>query len=215
MRFLDENNILINHNLVEKTEQDHANKFIKPNSVVLELGARYGTVSCIINKKLNNPNNQVSVEPDEKVWNALETNMNLNNCKFNILKGVISNKPVELSGKNYATTSNIVESSSIKNYSLEDVETLYNLKFNTLVADCEGFLEIFLDENPKLYDQITLFMFEKDFPQKCNYQKIMNILKSKGFTNSISGFHEVWEKIPTPLSSRLVFKNGRFTRKPF
>lgn len=39
---------------IEKPEQDLANKYILENDVVLELGARYGSVSCTINNKLKN-----------------------------------------------------------------------------------------------------------------------------------------------------------------
>ena len=36
---------------LEKYEQELVNKYILENDVVLELGARYGSVSCIINYK--------------------------------------------------------------------------------------------------------------------------------------------------------------------
>jgi FkbM family methyltransferase len=194
--YIDENNYLIDHISIENTEQLQANTFIRPDSVVLELGARYGTVSCVINSKLNNKKNQVSVEPDSRVWKALEKNMIRNNCNFNILKGVISNSPLELTNLsyNYGTTSVKSTSSAIPNYTLKEVEGLYDLKFNTLVADCEGFLESFMDDNPQLYDELTLIMFEKDYQDKCNYGKIMNNLRAHGFKNLISGFHEVWRK---------------------
>ena len=52
IRDFEENKIDIDH--VEKTEQDLANEYILENDVVLELGARYGSVSCVINSKLNN-----------------------------------------------------------------------------------------------------------------------------------------------------------------
>ena len=75
------------------------------------------------------------------------------------------------------------------------MENKYNLRFNTLVADCEGFLEQFMDENPKLYQQLSLIMFEKDYPNKCNYAKIENTLKTNGFTCLVGRFHSVWKKI--------------------
>jgi hypothetical protein len=59
----------VNIETVEKHEQDLANKYILENDIVLELGARYGSVSCTINSKLNNKNN--------------------NNCEFNIVKGLL------------------------------------------------------------------------------------------------------------------------------
>ncbi len=57
---------------LEVQEQRLVNQYIKENDVVFELGARYGSVSCIINSKLNCKTNQVVVEPDERVWEALE-----------------------------------------------------------------------------------------------------------------------------------------------
>ena len=44
---------IINTNLCENAEQKIANQFIKEDDIVLELGGRYGSVSCVINKKLN------------------------------------------------------------------------------------------------------------------------------------------------------------------
>jgi len=50
--YYDEFNNLIDINSIEKPEQDIANAYILENDVVLELGVRYGKVSCIINNKL-------------------------------------------------------------------------------------------------------------------------------------------------------------------
>ena len=52
MIYYDENNTIIDSENLEKDEQDIAKKYIDPDNVVLELGARYGTVSCVINKIL-------------------------------------------------------------------------------------------------------------------------------------------------------------------
>ena len=82
----------INTNDFEVQEQELAKKYIKENDVVLELGARYGSVSCVINSKLNCKTNQVSVEPDDRVWNALERNRIINKANFHIVKGFISKK---------------------------------------------------------------------------------------------------------------------------
>jgi len=51
MKFFDENNKIINHQELEAEEQKLSEKYIEENDIVLELGARYGTVSCTINKK--------------------------------------------------------------------------------------------------------------------------------------------------------------------
>jgi hypothetical protein len=52
MDIRDQNGYKIDINKLEKTEQDLANQYIEENDIVLELGARYGSVSCIINSKL-------------------------------------------------------------------------------------------------------------------------------------------------------------------
>lgn len=196
MIFRDENNKLIDIKKWEVVEQDLARKYIGENDVVLELGARYGTVSCIINSKLNNKKNQVVVEPDERVWNALENNKNVNKCEFHIVKGFVSNKKLDLTNLNnccgYGTTCVETVESKIPSFTLEEIKTQYSLNFNVLVADREGFLEIFFDENPNFYDELRMIIFEADYPDKCNYGKIRNTLKQKNFTEILGGFQNVW-----------------------
>ena len=189
----------VDTNVIEKQEQDLANQYIQPNDVVLELGARYGSVSCIINSKLANKKNQVVVEPDERVWKSLENNRDNNHCEFHIVQGFISNKKLGLTNLDdchggYGATFVENEETKIPSFTLDEIKDKYQLTFNVLVADCEGFLEIFLDENPTLYDQLRLVLFEADYPEKCNYQKIKNTLARKGFTNLLSGHQNVWIK---------------------
>lgn len=197
-KYYDENNKLIDNMKEEYIEQIQADKYIEPDSKVLELGARYGTVSCIINSKLNNKNNQVSVEPDSKVWDCLEKNMKNNSTNFNIVKGFISSKPMELEGDGYGLTFKDVNSSSISNYSLKDIEEKYKINFDTLVADCEGCLERFFDENKSMYKKLKLVIMEEDQPQKCNYNKIKEELKNNNFslleTNNNVVERSVWKK---------------------
>ena len=199
MKFIDENGYYVDTKFFEVTEQKQAEKHIKSDCVVLELGARYGTVSCIINNKLSSRLNQVSVEPDNRVHRVLEINREINNCQFHIVKGFVSRTPLELTDMDahfgYGTTSYSRQDGCAANcFTLESIEKKYNLKFNTLVADCEGFLEQFFDENPEFYKQITLIIFEKDRPDKCNYDSISSKLKEFGFKCLEEGFNEVWEK---------------------
>jgi FkbM family methyltransferase len=186
----------------EVEEQKLAQKYIKENDVVFELGARFGSVSCIINSKLNCKTNQVVVEPDERVWEALERNRDVNNCEFHIIKGFVSSKKLGLTAIDsyggYGATTIEVTSSTIPSYTMEEITAKYNLTFNVLVADCEGFLEIFFDENPSFYDNLRLIIFEQDYPDKCNYNKIRATLSKKGFTkileNTSFGGQNVWIK---------------------
>lgn len=199
MEIYNENGEKVDTEYWEKREQIHANGFVEPDDVVLELGARYGSVSVVINRKLNNPLNHVAVDPDERIWKCLEENRERNGCKFHILKGVISQKPLALAEldncSGYGTTSvPATEPTSVKSYTLEEVQDMYGVKFTTLVADCEGFLETFFDENPWMYDQLNTVLYEQDYPDKCNYDKIANNLKEHGLKNLWYGSHLVWKR---------------------
>jgi FkbM family methyltransferase len=195
INIFNEYRIPVDTNKFEKPEQNIANKHIKENDMVLELGARYGSVSCIINSKLKCKTNQVSVEPDNRVWKALERNKQINNCGFHIVKGFISSRKLGLIGGGYGTRSIEKSDTQIPSYTLDEIKTKYNLNFNVLVADCEGFLEVFFDENPTFYDELRMIIFEADFPNKCNYTKIRNTLKDKGFTQVLGGFQNIWKKL--------------------
>lgn len=197
MLYYDEENNKINHMTTEDNEQKLAVKYINPDDVVLELGARYGTVTCIISKLLNDSNNLVTVEPDSKIWESLEKNLKNNNCNANIHKGFISNKKLSLSSNGYGSTSEIDNNSTIPILSLDEIKKKYNIKdFNTLIVDCEGCLEMFLDENPTILNNINKIIYEKDYPDKCNYDKIESILKNNNFNyiENINNHQFVWKK---------------------
>jgi FkbM family methyltransferase len=199
MIFKNEFGDVIDHLSLERVEQIQAETYITDRSVVLELGARYGTVSCIINKKIAVHTNQVSVEPDETVFEVLEENMKVNGCNFYIVKGAISRMPCRFINPGYGGSTIIDLSGSVPHFTLEEIEAKYNLKFNTLVADCEGFLEQFFDENPGLYEQLELVIFECDQAHRCDYKKIMNNLFINGFERIENAFHQVWRKSDLPL----------------
>lgn len=190
----DEHGNLIDASKSEYPEQALVHKYLDESSTVLELGARYGSVSCVINKKLTNKSNQISVEPDSIVWPALERNIAENGCQVVLHKGFVSKKSLSLIPMGYASTAVESINSTILSVSVEELETTYGLKFDTLIADCEGFLETFFDENLHLYHQLHTVIFEADFPNKCNYDKIRTELKSHGFREIIHGFQNVYKK---------------------
>lgn len=84
------------------------------------------------------------------------------------------------------------ENTVIPSFSLEEIIEKYKLNFNVLVADCEGFLEEFFDENPQFYDSLRLIIFEADYVEKCNYDKIKKTLYEKNFIKLLEGHQNVW-----------------------
>ena len=93
------------------------------------MGARYGTSSGAINSNLKVKTNQVSVEPDSLVWEALESNKKRNNCGFHIIKGFLSKKKMPLlrnKESGYFNTFTEDISSESKSYTLDEVKTMFN-----------------------------------------------------------------------------------------
>lgn len=198
MKFVDECDCVIDHLRIERSEQDLAEQFIEPHDIVIELGGRYGTVSCIINSKLQDPTNHVVVEPQFQVQSALQKNKQINNSQFHIINGFVSKKPLHLTEVGYGASFELGANSLYPCFDLADIQTKYNLQFNTLVADCEGGLESFFDDFPYMYTQLTKAIIEKDYPQKCNYDKIEQEFKNHGLQlihTENGGFHQVWKKI--------------------
>lgn len=184
---------------IEKPEKDLANLHVKKDDTVLELGARFGSVSCIVNNILENKKNHVVVEPDNRVWEKLEYNKSINDCQFDIVKGFLSNKRLSLSNTNdrdgYGSTFEENQETSIPSFTLDEIKERNNIdNFNVLIADCEGFLEIFFDENPNISDNLRLVIFEEDYPDKCDYTKIRNLLLKKGLKELLNGHQNVWVK---------------------
>ena len=194
MRILDEKGQSINTEIVEAAEQKMVKEFVHEDDVVLELGARYGSVSCTINEILKNRKNQVSVEPDYRIWASLENNRNSNRCEFEIFKGFVSRQKLNIIAKGYDTTFAPDETSNVECLTLEEIENKFNLKFNVLVADCEGFLEIFFEENPDLYSKLDKIIFEADREDFCNYEILRENLRNNGFHEHIGGHQNAWTK---------------------
>jgi hypothetical protein len=181
--YVDENNKKVNIYLDEVFEQNAAYKHIKRDDIVLELGGRYGVVSGVINSILDDKTNHVVVDPDDKIINALTKNRDTNCFKYHILNKYISTSNKKIIYDGYATrlVNDINLKHDDKKISYDEFKKMYPLKFNVLVADCEGCLCEFIKmigDDIKLYDKI---LFETDCPDQCNYTELINLLVINGF----------------------------------
>ena len=133
----------------------------------------------------------------------------------------------------YAATAVPDAASEIPSVSLAQVRARFGVpRFSVLVADCEGFLEQFLDENPGLLGELRMVMFERDYPLKCDYEKVEAALAAHGFReqtwagflwedasrgrryvyNASERFQNVWIKRP-PRKSAAAKVGGRVRRR--
>ena len=237
--YFDEAGARIDTDKLEYPEQVLAHRYIRSSDAVLELGARYGTVSCVINKRLADRAAHVAVEPDARVWPALERNRAAHGCAFGVVKGFVSGARLGLANTDryfngYAATAVPDAASEIPSFSLAQVRAQFGVpRFSVLVADCEGFLGQFFDENPELLDELRMVMFERDYPLKCDYAKVEAALAAHGFRekkwtdflwedvsrgrryvyNVSERFQNVWIK-PPPRKSAVAAKVGGWGRAP-
>lgn len=177
----------IDVSVMEAIEQKDSLTFINSNDIVLELGARYGTVSTIVNNILSNKTNHVVVEPDLDVIDALKLNRNIHNCEFQIYIGTISNSTdTKLVRDGYAsyTIHDDDESSTnkIESITYQQFKQRYPLNFNVLIMDCEGCAEEFMKTLGDEIQNYNKILLERDNHKICNYSLIENIFIQYGFT---------------------------------
>jgi len=214
MTFVDRDNQPANVDY-EAEEQFLVRKYIPKDASVLELGARYGTVSCVISEVLEDPTQHVAVEPDHSVIEALTKNRDTNGGKFHIFEGVVSNKGSELAFidpkfdlHEYGTYTKETDNPTIKNISIDKLSEMYNLKFDCVVADCEGFFCDFVEENPDAIKNMRVIIYEQDgipWPKYAKrYETLDETLTSYDFKRvhtiphpkyeNNPHFHNVWVK---------------------
>jgi hypothetical protein len=195
--FTDENGNVVSHKELEVEEQEIASKYIKKNDKVLELGARYGTVSAIILDKISDPKDCVIVDPDTNITQALTNN--LNKCGYEdarIFVGTIgSHKKKIHSNDSYATYTESCEGDecNIENMTYDNLQRKYDITFNTIVADCEGCLPELIDHIEDM-DPIKKIIFETDRAGNVDYNKLYTKLNERGFKNVREGFVQIWVK---------------------
>lgn len=199
----------------EAEEQFLVRTYLPKDAHVLELGARYGTVSCVISEVLDDPTCHVAVEPDNSVINALEINKRTHDAKFRIFEGVVSKKKYELGFIDskfdfyeYGTYTKESENPTVQSKTLEELEDTYDVQFDCVVADCEGFFCTFVDENRERIKNMRVLIYEQDgipwvdYMEK--YKKLDESLTSMGFVRvhtiphpkyeNNPHFHNVWVK---------------------
>ena len=160
---------------------------VPSGATVLELGARFGTTSCMLSRKTgNSARSVVAVEPDPTVWSALEQNRRNNRCNFNIIRGSVGVKPMYLeflggdqskkglhSGSSYTTHTKEAATRHgamratdfpVPRHNYHDIERHIGRKFDTLLIDCEGCVESFLKDQEEILDGIKLILIEEDRP---------------------------------------------------
>jgi len=200
-------------NVYEQEEVSLVYNYLKGNETVLELGACIGVVSCVTNKRLSNPKNHVVAEANPELIKYIQHNKELNNCKFSVLNGAVSdlNELTFYAYEGRALSGSLMKESTdrpmtehlIKGYSPRDIEKKYNLKFDTLIMDIEGGEFELIDKYRDWIKSLKLLMIEfhpKHLNKDTDLEKYLDIIQKEcGFI------------LTEYLSGTLVFKNAQIT----
>jgi len=188
----------------EYPEQLMAVRYLKGNEKVLEIGGNIGRNSLIVASIIDN-NNFVTLESDTEISKQLIENRDLNNFSFIIENSALSKR--KLIQKGWDTKPSEVLEDGYKEVNTIDYEQLlekYNIKFDTLVLDCEGAFYYILMDMPEILNDIKLIIMENDYHDIEHKNYIDEIMIKNGFYNDYreSGgwgvcndrFFEVWKR---------------------
>jgi len=177
-------------NFYEKQERRYLKQFLPKDATVLELGACLGVVSCIANRLLDHPEQQVVVEANPHLIPIIEENKARNKCGFQIEHCIVSNNPTTafFIGKNILTSSNRRQSAekiSVAGKTVADLEGKYGLKFDVLMMDIEGGELDFLRENREKLKELNVIFMEvhqhPDILSKEDVAECQSIVEEAGF----------------------------------
>lgn len=188
-------------------EQLMAVNYIKPTAKVLEIGGNIGRNSLVIATILYDQSNLVTLESSQSHYMELQENKYINGYTFNVENSALSyRKLVQKGDVTIPSDVDLPGHSPVKCMTFQDIEKKYNIKFDTLVADCEGALYYIFGDYPDMLDNINLIIMENDYEDINHKIFVDKVLTEKGFEcvlysgGNVSwgpcryNFYEVWCK---------------------
>ncbi len=160
---------------------------VTPEHTVLEVGARFGTTSCMLAAATNNTGRVISVEPDYKVHRYLLANRDAHCCAFHVVQGTVATRPLVLNrasrGYNQRTRPASPNASSasgaLPNFDVAQVERAVGHRINAALIDCEGCMDYVLSDD--LLSRLELLLIEEDQRDVVDYPAWHAKLRARGF----------------------------------
>jgi FkbM family methyltransferase len=191
----------------ELPEQKMVCRYIRGYEKVLEIGSNIGRNSLIIAHILGkkNNNNFVTLECDSAITQQLQENSKINNFNFHIQNSALSKRKLIQKGWDTIPSDVLLDGyKNVNTITLDRLESKYNIKFDTLVLDCEGAFYYILMDMPEILQNINLIIMENDYSDINKKQYVDQVLKnnnfyvdyseSGGWGPCASNFFEVWKK---------------------
>ena len=180
-------------------------KYLNGNEKVLEIGGNIGRNSLIIASILNNASNLVTLECDMSIANQLKENRALNNFNFHIESSALSNRKLIQKGWDTMPSDTLIDGYKwVNTITLEELKVKYDIKFDTLVLDCEGAFYYILMDMPEILTNINLIIMENDYHDLYKKEYVDSVLKQNyfyrdhvengGWGPCENFFFEVWKR---------------------
>jgi len=149
----------------ERDERALVHRWMPADATVLELGACLGVVSCVINRRLADPQRQLSVEPNPQLQEVLTLNRDQNGCGFRIADCLVSresdgtfylNEAIVMASATQATERSV----RVPVLTVEELEARHGLSFDAGFMDIQGGELGFKTENPALLARCKAIIME-------------------------------------------------------
>ncbi len=150
----------------EFPEQVMAAKYILETDTVLEIGANIGRNTCVIASLLNDDIRLTTLECCQEYAKQLQVNRDQNNFKFHIEPSALSKVGLMQKGWDTFLSGNgdIPQGyTKVDTITFSELQEKYKLRYNVLVADCEGALYQILKDEPDMLRDIETVIIENDF----------------------------------------------------
>ena len=139
---------------------------VKPDDVVIEYGARFGTTSCRLALATKNSGRVASIDPDKNVLKYLLANRASHNCRFYVVAGTVSDVSLAMPRiTHYGTASHVAranESNTAGNLALAEVERRMSAKLTVALIDCEGCMAHAVNAPGDLLGRVSTVLIEED-----------------------------------------------------
>ena len=206
------NNLKINYGSLkdEYPEQILSIMNLKGDEKILEIGGNIGRNTLVIASILENDNNLLTLESDDKISQKLIENKNINNFNFNVESSALSKRKLIQSGWTTKISDVLLEGfKNVNTICLDELNNRYKIIFDTLILDCEGAFYYILLDMPEILNNINLIIVENDYIKKEDKLYVDKVLLDKNFylyyvdkggkKNGplYNNFYEVWKKYNT------------------
>ena len=202
LRFTNVLSLLISSTTVP--EQKLSVRYLTGNEKVLEIGGNIGRNSLVIASIVDN-NNFVSLECDENIAEQLKENRDINGYTFHIEKSALSKRKLIQKGWETKPSDDLEPDYKwINTINLDELNSKYNIIFDTLVLDCEGAFYYILVDMSEILNNIQLIIMENDYYDISHKLYVDSVLEKYNFYNDYkeaggwgccyNNFFEVWKK---------------------